>query len=57
MAKCNYIKVEAASRDCRLQAKVNGIADKDLNVTGSAPHIGRYEPVKAAIPFICCVGV
>lgn len=37
MAKCNYIKVEVASQGCRLQTKVNGITDKDLNVMGSAP--------------------
>lgn len=37
MAKCNYIKVEAASQGCHLQTKVNGITDKDLNAMRSAP--------------------
>lgn len=37
MSKCNYINVEVASRDCRLQTKVNGITGKDLNALRSAP--------------------
>lgn len=37
MAKCNYIKVEVASQGYRLQTKVNGITNKDLNAMRSAP--------------------
>lgn len=37
MAKCNYIRVEAASQGCHLQTKVNGNSDNALNAMRSAP--------------------